>query len=408
MTAGPADGARPGLEETAADLLENAPCGLLSTLPGGLVVRANATFLTWIGYDEDAVVGRRRFQDLLSPGGRIFHETHYAPLLFMQGSVREIAVELVRADGSRLPALVNSTVQLDSGGKPELVRTAVFPATDRRGYEQELLRARRDAEESAARARLLAQTLQESLMPPELPRIPGLQIAGRYRPAGSGEEVGGDFYDVFSTGGADWAVAVGDVCGKGAPAAVVTSLARHTVRAAAIRTRMPKTALAAVNDALLRQHDTLRFCSLVHARLRRDTAGQLRLTVSSGGHPLPLLVTTAGRGGPVGLPGTLLGIVARPTLHDTTVDLHPGDVVLFFTDGVTEARRDAEFYDDERLLRTLTALRHEDAGTIAERLGDEVVDFQGGLPRDDIALVVLRVPDPGSGPGVTDSETPGP
>jgi sigma-B regulation protein RsbU (phosphoserine phosphatase) len=284
-------------------------------------------------------------------------------------------------------------VKPDAAGEPALVRTAVFPATDRRGYERELLRARRDAEESAARARLLAKTLQESLIPPELPRIPGLQIAGRYRPAGTGDEVGGDFYDVFSTGGEDWAIAVGDVCGKGAPAAVVTSLARHTVRAAAIRTRMPKTALAAVNNALLRQHDPLRFCSLVHARLRRDPAGRLRLTVSSGGHPLPLLVSAAGRGGPIGSPGTLLGVVARPTLHDTTVELHPGDVVLFFTDGVTEARRDGEFYDDGRLLRTLTGLRQHDAGTIVERIGDEVVGFQCGLPRDDIALVALRIPD---------------
>jgi phosphoserine phosphatase RsbU/P len=399
VTAGPAD--EPGD-------YQNAPCGLLTTLPGGLIARVNDTFLTWTGYDREALVGRRRFQDLLSPGGRIFHETHYAPLLFMQGSVREIAVELVRADGSRLPALVNSTVQAGADGEPELVRTAVFTATDRREYERELLRARRDAEEAAARARLLAQTLQESLIPPELPRIPGLQLAGWYRPAGAGDEVGGDFYDVFSTGGEDWALAVGDVCGKGAPAAVVTSLARHTVRAAAIRTRMPKTALAAVNNALLR-HAGPRFCSLVHARLRRDPGGRLRLTVSCGGHPLPLLVTAAGRAGSVGSPGTLLGVVARPTLHDTTVELHPGDVVLFFTDGVTEARRDAEFYDDDRLLRLLAGLRHEDAATIADRIGAEVVAFQGGLPRDDIALVVLRVPDQrGDGPGVTTSGTPGP
>ncbi|HST63935.1 MAG TPA: SpoIIE family protein phosphatase [Mycobacteriales bacterium] len=382
MTAGPADD---------PDLAELAPCGLLSTEPGGLIVRVNATFLSWTGYDRADLVGRRRFQDLLSPGGRIYHETHYAPLLFMQGSVREIAVELVRADGSRLPALVNSSVQADAEGKPVLVRTAVFPAGDRRGYEQELLRARRDAEEAATRARLLAQTLQESLIPPELPRIPGLQVAGRYRPAGTGDEVGGDFYDVFATGD-DWAVVVGDVCGKGAPAAVVTSLARHTVRGAAVRTRMPKTALAAVNNALLRQPDPARFCSLVHARLRRDPAGRLRLTVASGGHPLPLVVGAAGRGGPVGVPGTVLGVVARPRLHDTTVELRPGDVALFYTDGVTEARRDGEFYDDDRLLRTLTALRGEDAGTIAERIGAEVVGFQGGLPRDDIALVVLRVP----------------
>jgi phosphoserine phosphatase RsbU/P len=391
VTAGPADDACPGPEDSAEDLYENAPCGYLSTLPGGLIVKVNETFLAWTGYGRDELVGRRRFQELLSPGGRIFHETHYAPLLFMQGSVREIAVEFVHADGSRLSALVNSTVKPDAGGEPKLVRTAVFPATDRRGYERELLRARRDAEESAARARLLATTLQESLIPPELPRIPGLQVAGRYRPAGTGDEVGGDFYDVFETGRDDWAVAVGDVCGKGAPAAVVTALARHTVRAAAIRTRLPKTALAAVNDALLRQRGRP-FCSVVHARLRRDPAGRIRLTVAAGGHPLPLLVPAAGRAGPIGLPGTLLGIVDRPTLHDATVALHPGDVVLFFTDGVTEARRDVEFYGDERLLHTLGELRQEDAGTIAERLCDEVVGFQDGLPRDDIALVVLRVP----------------
>jgi sigma-B regulation protein RsbU (phosphoserine phosphatase) len=168
-------------------------------------------------------------------------------------------------------------------------------------------------------------------------------------------------------------------------------LARHTVRAAAIRTRMPKTALAAVNDALLRQRSE-RFCSLVHARLRRDPTGRIRLMVSSGGHPLPLLVSGTGQASTAGLPGTVLGVVDQPTLHDSTVELHPGDVVLFFTDGVSEGRRDAEFFGDERLLQLLVGLRHEDAEVIAERIGDEVVAFQSGLPRDDIALVVLRVP----------------
>jgi sigma-B regulation protein RsbU (phosphoserine phosphatase) len=93
----------------------------------------------------------------------------------------------------------------------------------------------------------------------------------------------------------------------------------------------------------------------------------------------------------VGRPGTVLGAVDRPTLHDTTVELRQGDVVLMFTDGVTEARRDREFFDDNRLAALLAELRREDAATIAQRIGDEVVDFQRGLPRDDLALVVLRI-----------------
>ena len=92
---------------SAEDLYENAPCGYLSASPDGTIVRVNATFLGWTGYTREALVGTRRFQDLLSPGGRIYHETHYAPLLRMQGSVREIAVDIVAADGRRLPVLVN-------------------------------------------------------------------------------------------------------------------------------------------------------------------------------------------------------------------------------------------------------------------------------------------------------------
>ncbi len=136
------------LEESAEDLYENAPCGYISALPGGLIVRANQTFLTWMGYRREDLVGRRRFQDLLTAGGRIFHETHYAPLLQMQGSVREIAVEMVCADGRRLPALINSVLRRDEAGKPLLVRTTVFNATDRKEYERELLRERQKAEQT--------------------------------------------------------------------------------------------------------------------------------------------------------------------------------------------------------------------------------------------------------------------
>lgn len=132
--------------ESAEELYENAPCGYLSTLPDGTIARVNRTFLTWTGYLRDDLVGRKHFADLLSAGGRIYHETHYAPLLRMQGTVREIALELVCADGRRLPVLVNSTLEKDDEGQPIWVRTTIFDATARRQYELELLRARRNAE----------------------------------------------------------------------------------------------------------------------------------------------------------------------------------------------------------------------------------------------------------------------
>ncbi len=136
-------------DESAEDLYENAPCGYLSTDPDGLIVRVNATFLRWTGHRREELVGRRRFAELLTGGGRIYHETHYAPLLRLQGSVREIALDIVRADGTRLPVLVNSEL------RGETVRTTVFDATDRKRYEQELLAARNREREARERVERL-------------------------------------------------------------------------------------------------------------------------------------------------------------------------------------------------------------------------------------------------------------
>jgi len=153
-------------EENAEDLYENAPCGYLSALPDGLIVKVNQTFLTWTGYPREDLVGRKRFQDLLTPGGRIFHETHYAPLLRMQGAVREIAVEVVCADGRRLPALINSVLKKDEAGAPLLSRTTVFNATDRKEYERELLRERQRAEQATRdKADLLSMLSHEIRTP---------------------------------------------------------------------------------------------------------------------------------------------------------------------------------------------------------------------------------------------------
>jgi PAS domain S-box-containing protein len=136
------DGAQASLDESAEDLYDNAPCGYLSATPDGNILRVNATFLRWTGYRRDELVGVKRFDQLLTAGGRIYHETHYRPLLRMQGSVREIALDIVRADGSRLPVLINSVLKRDADGAPLLVRTTVFDARDRKRYERELLAAR--------------------------------------------------------------------------------------------------------------------------------------------------------------------------------------------------------------------------------------------------------------------------
>ena len=150
------------LEEDAEELYEHAPAGYVSSLPDGSIVKVNATLLSWTGHRRDELVGRR-FHDLLAPGARIYYETHYAPLLQMQGSVREIAVELVCADGTRLPVLLNSTLTRDEAGAPRVERTTVFNASDRRRYERELLRARVDAE-TRARAALALEHVNEAVI----------------------------------------------------------------------------------------------------------------------------------------------------------------------------------------------------------------------------------------------------
>ncbi|MEV4460730.1 SpoIIE family protein phosphatase [Microbispora sp. NPDC049633] len=371
-------------EEDVEDLYEHAPCGHLSTLPDGTIVRVNRTLLELTGYDPGALTGGMRIQNLLAVGDRIFYETHFAPLLAMQSVVREIAVDVRRADGTRLPVLLNAVMRDD----PRVIRFCVFAATDRREYERELLRARQRAERSEAEARELARTLQRSFIPPALPEVPGLQVAGAFRPAGNGELVGGDFYDMYETAGG-WALALGDVCGKGVEAAVVTSLARYTLRAAPIREPSPSAVLSALNRTLLRERAG-RFVTAVYGQLA-PAGPHFRLTLSLAGHPPPLRA----RGeavGEIGRPGNVLGLLPSVRLTDVDVDLAPGDAVLFYTDGVVEARRDGELYGEERLRRLLGDARALEADGIADAIVDDAVAFQSGLTRDDIALVVLKIP----------------
>lgn len=160
----PAARAVGALREDADELYDNAPCGYLSTLPDGAITRVNRTFLNWTGHRADELVGGRRFEELLSPGARIFHATHFAPLLAMQGHVNEIALDVRRKDGTVMPALVNARVVRNARGTPALHRIVVFNASERRAYERELVAARAEAERMRERLETVLESTSDSIV----------------------------------------------------------------------------------------------------------------------------------------------------------------------------------------------------------------------------------------------------
>jgi len=235
----------------------------------------------------------------------------------------------------------------------------------------------------------IAQTLQQSLLPPELPEIPGMEIAAHYRPAGEGIEVGGDFYDVFSTGEHEWFVVMGDVCGKGAQAAAVTAMVRYTIRAAVMRNRSPAGILRWLNAAMLRQRAG-RFVTIAIARLEIEDDGTVLATVSSGGHPLPRILRSTGLVEEIGETGTLLGVLDEVELEDRSARLSPADALVLYTDGLTEVSA-PRVWSRVHLDATVSGARRRSAQGIVEHLAAKAEAEAEGPPRDDLALVALRV-----------------
>jgi len=233
-----------------------------------------------------------------------------------------------------------------------------------------------------------ARTLQHSLLPPQLPEVPGVELAARYRPFGRATEVGGDFYDVFDVDGR-WVLAIGDVVGKGAAAAMTTALLRHTLRAAAPREPGPAAALARLDAALL--GDDERPSSAVCALLATG-AGGAEVVLASAGHPPPLVRRADGRVETTVRPGTLLGAVEdAPPLPEATVRLAPGDVLVLYTDGVTEARvGDGQL--GEAGLAEIIAGAAPSAAAVAEAVERVALAVQDGRQRDDIAVLAVGVP----------------
>ncbi len=233
----------------------------------------------------------------------------------------------------------------------------------------------------------IAGTLSGSLRPPSLPDVDGVELAARWVPAGA--ELSGDFYDVHPAGPGRWAFVMGDVVGKGVHAAVVTALARHTVRALSAQGLGAVEVVEALNEALL-SDDAERFCTVVYGQLTPSEGGGVDAVVVLGGHPQPLLRCRDGAVRAVGVPGTALGLLAPVEVHAAHVHLDPGDVLLLYTDGVTEARSryadEVEEFGEDHLAAVVAA-----AGEGAEVVTDAVLQVLTALAeqRDDLALLAV-------------------
>lgn len=378
------------LRDDDAELLyQHAPVGYLTVAPDGVIVKVNQTFLRWTGHTSEDLVDRRLFPDMLRSDGKEYYETQLVPQLFLQGEVREIALDVRTASEGTLSVLVNATLARYEDGMPRLIRLAIMDATERREYERELVLARHRAEVAQDQAVDLARTLQDTLLPPALPHISGLDLAAVYRPAGDGSQVGGDFYDVFQVSPDDWVVVLGDVCGKGVRAAVVTSLVRHTLRTVTVMEADPALALHTLNAVMLESREDDRFCTVILIRLTR-TGDEWAVSMAAGGHAPPLLVRKGELDSVPFEPGLLMGVFDDAEFTSTTFPLLPGDVLLLHTDGSSEGRSGSSFFGDDRLRES--ARRHARTPELmVNGVLADVLEFQDGIASDDIALVAVSL-----------------
>ena len=366
--------------DTAVALLDEAPCGYITTLLDGTICESNRTFETITGRARGAIIDRLRLQDILSVADRIYYETHYLPLLLASGTAREIAINVVRDDGSKLPVLLNSVLVRDDAGEPQAVRTVVFPAVQRRLYEQELLRAQR-------RDQGIAVQLQRSLLAGTLSQPEGLDLAVRYQSGVSSLEAGGDWYDAYwIEPGARIALVVGDVVGRGLSAAIEMGQLRSATRAFSLTGLDPAGVLEAL-DGYSTTHHVGDMTTLVYAELVLSTR---TFSYASAGHPPPLMAAPGHD--PVYLvEARSMGLGPWEDNVRTTarLTLEPGSSVLLYTDGLVETRT-RSLDDGLGGLREIVAQR---AGDTPEGLCDAIFDgLRSPDYHDDISLVVAQLP----------------
>lgn len=271
-------------------------------------------------------------------------------------------------------------------------------------FRQEILELAEDLSRRAALAldnsRLyservaISQSLQRSLLPPELPQIPGVEVEVIYRAAGEGNEVGGDFYDLFPIKDGAYGFAIGDVCGTGPEAAAVTGLARHALRLLAREGFGGPAVLERLNAAILDEGARSRFLTLLYGELWPQEDGSAVLKFVCAGHPLPLRLRPDGTVEPAAEPQPLLGVMDDLELYEQVVTLDPGDVLLCVTDGVTERREGTRMLGDDGLSDVLTTCTGLTAGAVAARVLRAVERFAAEPASDDMAILAMRVHEP--------------
>jgi PAS domain S-box-containing protein len=240
----------------------------------------------------------------------------------------------------------------------------------------------------------IAHTLQRALLPETLPDLPGAEIRASYQAAGELNEVGGDFYDVFEHGRDAWMLVIGDVCGKGPRAAGVTALARHTLRAASLSGQSPAEMLQTLHRALRLQPPGADLCTVCLLMISREQGGT-RVTVALAGHPQPLLIGARGEATPVGVPGTLLGVIDPIRVQELELELKPGETLLLYTDGVLEA---GSRLGERGLLELCRNAGSRGLEDLLESIQNAVLRDSNGRLRDDLTLLGLRLLGPRPSP----------
>jgi phosphoserine phosphatase RsbU/P len=302
---------------------------------------------------------------------------HQLPSALTNAGSEVIAVPLVarrRLLGVLLAGRGTGYARDDAGLLLDLARRAALAVDNARLYEE-----RTD----------IVRALQSSLLPPALPTVAHVEFGARYAAAGEGNDVGGDFYDVFDLPDDQWAVAIGDVCGKGPEAAAITGLARNVLRLLGREGIAPPAVLRRLNTAILDLGDSGRFCTATMATMRASASG-VTVCLSAAGHPPPVLVTAAGHASFVGTNGSLLGVFADVEVSADELHLAPGDALVFYTDGVTERRNGDVMFGDDNLLASCAAGAGSSADDLAGLVEEGVRDFSEQASRDDLAVLVVR------------------
>ncbi|MGW7367601.1 SpoIIE family protein phosphatase [Streptomyces sp. NPDC054841] len=381
--------------------------------------QASEPYLSYVLHeDEERIDGLKALLSRIqppdpvpTPGARVWtapaDAAHQAAL---RTSMRELglgATHLASGIGTTLAtasAVGGETVVLPLVARNRVIGMLTLGKPSDDHFRQEILELAEDLSRRAAlaldNARLysertaISQSLQRSLLPPGLPQVPGVEVEVIYRAAGEGNEVGGDFYDLFPIRDGAYGFAIGDVCGTGPEAAAVTGLARHALRLLAREGFGGPAVLERLNAAILDEGARSRFLTLLYGELWPQEDGSALLKVVCAGHPLPLRLRQDGSVEPAAEPQPLLGVMEDLELYEQTVTLDPGDVLLCVTDGVTERREGTRMLGDDGLIDVLTTCTGLTAGAVAARILRAVERFAAEPASDDMAILAMRVPEP--------------